>query len=581
MVYTKAIIITLLVLCAFILPAQTNNRNQQVRSLNSIVDFMDEASRINMQMYYDIISFTEGYNSNVKKTNDNAWHVAVSGNTRMKSTGLDTYKEIHPDAEGFINDYESRLLSYFRSKQNLNNRQAKFPVKNADVLSALNGFRLAFDSMLYRYKQMVDYVNEKKFKTDNQYNIAQQIIADLQPWFDKYDAASKTLYDKIQHYYIKSLPPLKSQTLIRTAQQELLRSVDLVGKWADQLHAGNNSERKYNDSLLRVYHKEGSPKAAVYLQKTYGFNDVSNGAFPRSRYDMFYTNMSSTIFWYKNDTATYSDLMSKEQNNYNKFVNNCNWVIHYYNQFIECADGVAFARNMDNSLKMAGEIGADTSQNVLLKRPRLSYQFALVKQDDDNYTVNLSDTSELRRRDLIRSADPHHTVYLLDVSNSMKEEHKLDTLKEAMKYLVTLQRPVDNISIVAFADSAETIMRFTPCNEKKIIYKNIDKLQTSGATNAEDAMRDGYKLIDSTQQYKGRTKIVIITDGQFTLEKPTKKKIEAYQKAGVHLSILLLGKIHDIDTIEYFKMLCEKGNGMFYDMRRNNLKEVLVNEATN
>lgn len=360
----------------------------------------------------------------------------------------------------------------------------------------------------------------------------------------------------------------------------MLHSVELIEKWADQLHEGNNTDCNYNDSLLRVYNKEGQAKAEGYLQKTYGYNRLDNGAYPHSRYDMFYLNMPSTIFWYKADTTSNNPLISLAQNNYNKFVNRYNSVIHYYNQFIECADGLAFANNIDYSLKMAGEIGVDTSQNVLLKKPRISYQFALANVTEENFNATYTgDTTEQRRRALIQAADPHHTVYLLDVSNSMKEEQKLDTLKEAMKYLVNLQRPVDNISIIAFADSAEIIIRFIPCDEKKLIYTQIDKLQTSGATNAEDAMRDGYKLVDSTKLYKGKIKVVIITDGLFTLEKATKKKIEAYQKAGIHLSILLLGKIHDIDTIEYFQMLCEKGNGKFYDMRRNNLKDVLINEA--
>ena len=566
-------------LCAITVAAQ-NNRNQQVRSLNSIVDYMDEASRINMQIYYDILSFSDAYISNIQKRNDHAWHVSVSNTARFRSSNLNAYKDIHPDAEGYINDYESKLLAYFRRKQYLYERLEKFPVKNTGIQTALNAFQQVIDSMLYRYKQMVYYVNEKAFTTDREYSIAGNLINNLQPWFAKYDTAANALYRHIQDYYNQSLPPLKTQTIIRTAQQELLRSVALVDKWAKELYAGNNNERNSNDSLLRVYYKEGRAKAEGYLKQTYGFNNLSNGAFPHSRYNMFFDNMPSTIFWYKNDTAYHNRLISKEQHEYNKFVNIYNGIIHYYNQFIECADGLAAARNMDYSLKMAGEIGVDTSQNLLLKKPRISYQFALLASKQPVYNShNPNDTAAIRHRQLISAAIPHHTVYLLDVSNSMKEEYKLDTLKEAMKYLIALQRSVDNISMIAFADSAKTMLRFIPCDDKNTIYENIDKLQTSGATNAEDALRDGYKLVDGTTQYNGKTKLVIITDGLFTLEKSTRKKIEAYQKAGIHLSILLLGSIHDIDTIEYFQVLCTKGNGKFYDMRLNKLKEVLVTEA--
>lgn len=566
------------------LPAQTVNRNQQVRTLNTIVEFMDEASRLDQQMYYDILSFCRAYALNLKKKNNNIWDISVSASAKLKSGDFSLYEELHPDAEGFINDYESRMLPCIRARMDLKNKVAKFPVKDAGIRLALKAYENCFDSMLYRYKQLVDYVHHQLYKQDDKNAGAKQIISNLQPWFELYNQAAGKLYLNIQHYYTASLPPLKSQAVIRNAQKELLLSVDVIDKWAAELYRGDNSRRVINDSLLRLLNKEGRPKAAAYLQQTYGYNRLSNGAYPHSRYDMFFGNMPATIFWYIGDTVSNNELISRGHNNYNKYVNRYNSVIHYYNEFIECADGQAFANNIDYSLKMAGETGVDTAQNVLLKKPRLAYQFALVvpaDENDDYGNIKQGDSIEQRRRELIRSADPHHTVYLLDVSNSMKEEHKLDTLKEAMKYLVKLQRPVDNISVIAFADSAETIMRFTPCDEKKSIYKNIDKLETSGATNAEDAVLDGYKLVDSTQQYKGKTKIVIITDGQFTLEKPTKKKIEAYQKAGVHLSILLLGSIHDIDTIEYFQMLCAKGNGNFYDMRQNNLMEVLVKEASN
>lgn len=558
-----------------------NDRNQQVRSLNSIIGCMDESSRVNLQIYYDILSFSEAYIDNLQKRNDNRWHVSVSAGARLRSGDLSQYKELHPDAEGYINDWEAKLLPFIREKQHLQERLAKFPVKDEAIISGFSSFMIAFDNMLYKYKAMVDYVQQQAFKNDDSLVRAKRLIDDLQPWFERYDAASKKLYQLIENHY-QSLPSLRSQALIRQAGAELLLSTGLVEKWAGELYAGDNSHRRYNDSLLHVLYTVGKEKDAAYLKNTYGFGNLSNGAFPHSRYKTFYDFMPSTIFWYMGDTASYNKLIPKAYDNYNRFVNRYNSVIHYYNQFIECADGQALARNMDYSLKMAAGVGADTTQNVLLKKPRIAYRFALVAAPEEALAAaSPADTADRRRQEQIHGADPHHTVYLLDVSNSMKEENKLDTLKEAMNYLVNLQRPVDHISVIAFADNAETLLRFTSCEEKNVIYKRIGKLIPNGGTNAGDAMRDGYRLIDSTQQYKGKTRLVIITDGLFNVDKATRKKIEAYQRAGVHLSILLLGKYHEQETLNYFQALCTKGNGRFYDMRRHNLKDALVAEAVN
>jgi len=95
----------------------------------------------------------------------------------------------------------------------------------------------------------------------------------------------------------------------------------------------------------------------------------------------------------------------------------------------------------------------------------LLHRFTLVSQEENNYTSN-ADITALRRCEFIRSAAPHHAVYLPDASNSMKEGRKPDALKEAMKTRAKIAAPVDKISIITFTDSAETIMRFMPCAEK-------------------------------------------------------------------------------------------------------------------
>ncbi len=68
--------------------AQVNDRNEQVRSLNMIVTYMDEASRINQQVYFDIVTFARAYKSNAARLNNNARSVSVSPDMRLKSSDL-------------------------------------------------------------------------------------------------------------------------------------------------------------------------------------------------------------------------------------------------------------------------------------------------------------------------------------------------------------------------------------------------------------------------------------------------------------------------------------------------------------
>lgn len=183
---------------------------------------------------------------------------------------------------------------------------------------------------------------------------------------------------------------------------------------------------------------------------------------------------------------------------------------------------------------------------------------------------------------MIHAAEPHHNIYLLDISNSMKEESRLDSLKTGLHYLVHLQRETDRMSVITFNDSAKIILQFLPCTQREKIIESIDTLITKGSTNVQDALLDAYKIVDSTrQQYNGKTKLVLVTDGMFDLSKKIRKKIETYDKAGIPLSIILMGSLHDVETIEFLEKICEKGNGNFYYMRKYNLYEVLVAEASN
>lgn len=195
--------------------------------------------------------------------------------------------------------------------------------------------------------------------------------------------------------------------------------------------------------------------------------------------------------------------------------------------------------------------------------------------------IDITDTAFLRRQAIIHAAEPHHTIYLVDISNSMKEESRLDSLKTGLHYLVYLQRETDRLSLITFNDSAKTILQFEPSTQREKIMETIDTLITRGGTNVQDALLDAYKIVDSTrQQYNGKTKLVLVTDGMFDLSKKIRKKIETYDKAGIPLSIILMGSLHDVETIEFLEKICEKGNGNFYYMRKYNLYEVLVTEAS-
>ena len=293
--------------------------------------------------------------------------------------------------------------------------------------------------------------------------------------------------------------------------------------------------------------------------------------------------MPSTIFWFKTDTAYQHKQLQRGVDNYNKYVNRYNWVIHYYNNFIENADGAAMAKTREYSMKMAAAVGMDTAQNVLLKKPRIGYRFGLAdqpgKQVPVNNTAAYPDTVRITPAPRLQQVQPNHTVYLLDVSNSMKEQNRLDSLKKAILYLVSLQRVVDRISVIEFADKPEIMLNFIPCNNLPLITQEIERLETKGGTNATDAIIRGYRLIDSIGFYAGVTKLMIITDGAFEIDKQTRKLMESRQKSGIMLSILLLAEYQETATTAYLNKLIKKGAGQLYTLQQMSIQAALIQEA--
>ncbi len=578
-------ITTVVLLLSGLLLAQ-NKRNVTVRTLNTVIDYMDEASRINQLVYFDLLNFSQAYLVNQKKRSPNYWYSKISATVRLKSGSYAGLPQIKPDKEGFINDYDATFLPLYRAKNVMEAAIRNNKLNNPAVLSALRAFDTQLDSMVNAFKELVTYIHQKKFDTDEGFTYAGKIIDRLTPLFDAYKKASDHLYQAIETYYTTALKPAATQALIQTAQKELLQSVNLLENWEQQLYADDDGLRLQNDRQLRALYEEGRQKDSLYLSRTYGYNYLSHGAFPHSRYKMFYSNMPSTIFWFKTDTVYHNKQLQRGVNNYNAFVNRYNWMIHYYNRFIESADGLAISNTLEYSMKMAADVGLDTAQNVLLKKPRIGYRFglvqpsataALVKQTEKPVTGDTVMRTAAATR--LQQVQPNHTVYLLDVSNSMLEQDRLDSLKKAILYLVALQREVDRISVIEFARKPEVILDFIACNNLPLITGKINRLLTKGATNAGEAIVKGYELIDSIGFYAGVTKLMIITDGAFEIDKATKKLLEAKQKSGVVLSILLLTKYPQTSTTGYFNKLIRKGRGQVYTLEQNSLQEVLLQEA--
>jgi Ca-activated chloride channel family protein len=173
---------------------------------------------------------------------------------------------------------------------------------------------------------------------------------------------------------------------------------------------------------------------------------------------------------------------------------------------------------------------------------------------------------------------PANLVFLLDVSGSMNEEHKLPLLKSALKLLVAQLRAVDRVAIVVYAGSSGLVLPSTAGDRKAEILSAIDRLEAGGSTNGGAGIELAYQLAQQNFIRNGSNRVVLATDGDFnvgvTSEEALVRLIEEKRAGGVFLSVLGFGTGNIKDST--MEKLADKGNGNYaYIDTLNEARKVL------
>jgi|GEM_PF-756280 len=570
---------------------RTPDRNQGVHALNSITTYLNQAFYINIAAYTDIRFFSSSYVHNLERPGTFSWQIYDNKRAKLRYDFGTDFKDypMKPDAEGYLTSWENEWFKMLRARKQMEAQLAPLHLPaNGELMWQLNLFSQNLDSMLQRHNRIVQYVYDREFEQDApQYKKAYRLIMELQACFPAYRNTLRALYRAMEAMYNEKWPPLRTQPIIQEAEKELRKSVLLAEAWEEDLYNGVSAGNASYDAQLRTLNAEGLSRDSVLFARTYGYGSPSNGAMPHTRYVTFFKMMHSSIYHYAGGRTYYESYMENAPQDYNRFTSGFNSLMEYYNRFVDCADGGLLAEDMDYSVPMAARLGVDTARNPLLHRPRTGMLFIFKgkKQDIPPPADTLplpvpQDTVPLTHEAMIRSATPHHLIYLVDVSSSMRANGQLDSMKAAISYLVRLQRPQDRISLLTFSSEAHRFLSFISCDNKTHILSVIRDLNPGGGTEAGKGLAAAYALADSCLAYEGKTRILLATDGVFHLDKRSEKRIAQYALRGIRLSILLSGHRHEKSTLDYYERLSTGSGGLFYRVGAAGLRDVLVKEAT-
>lgn len=562
----------------------SQGRNESVRQLNDIVSMMDEASRLNYTWYYDAVQLAKALYRSKEKINPNYFYSSRSTNGgTVYYTGMEKafrFKELQPDSKGHLPSYMADLIPWLEEKEHVLEMLHKPHRSTAAIDSFVYRYIRCTDSLYASHTRLTNYVSNKTYLEDPAFTKAKVLLKEQETRFEACHEASGALASALQQLYSASFPPNKSHAPEQLAEQEMRLTIRLLDDWERTLDKGDFSQNSRYDSLLRQLNKTALSKDSIYLYKTRGYGQRNNGWWAHSRYRSFFGMLQSTVYWYKSARYDKEPFLKPELVRYNGFINGYDTGMEYYNRFVELFDGKSMVVASSCCLSPS-EI--DTATNVFLKKPRLLYRFATVETTEPETNHPVSATHELPTlqsdAERISKAKPHHLVYLLDASSSMNEPDRLPELKTEVKYLVALQRPADRISMVSFASHAHIILQDKACIQKPAIYSTIDQVSALGSTNISEGLARAVHIADSCRLKEGITKVLLFTDGAFSLSKSDKKLLRSLEKSNTGFCLVYLG--HTQKSVEEeLKKICETAKGRYYSTHDNNLKEVLVREAS-
>ena len=172
-------------------------------------------------------------------------------------------------------------------------------------------------------------------------------------------------------------------------------------------------------------------------------------------------------------------------------------------------------------------------------------------------------------------------IFLVDVSGSMDDPHKLPLVQWGLQRLVDQLGENDRVGIVVYASASGVVLPSTSCMNKVEVLSAIEGLRAGGSTNGGAGIQLAYDLATKNFIKNGTNRVILATDGDFNVGVTDNDQlvqlIEAKAKSGVFLSVLGfgMGNIKD-DKLE---KLADKGNGhyAYIDSPREAYK-VLVEE---
>lgn len=156
-------------------------------------------------------------------------------------------------------------------------------------------------------------------------------------------------------------------------------------------------------------------------------------------------------------------------------------------------------------------------------------------------------------------------TFVIDVSGSMNMETRLELVKDALELLVEQLRPTDEIGIVVYGSRARVVLEHTPVDNASAILRAIQRLNAEGSTNAEEGLREGYRLARKHFNPEAVNRVILCSDGVANVGRTGPdsilKEIREYAGKNIYLTSVGFGMGNYNDVL--MEQLANDGDGFY------------------
>lgn len=156
-------------------------------------------------------------------------------------------------------------------------------------------------------------------------------------------------------------------------------------------------------------------------------------------------------------------------------------------------------------------------------------------------------------------------TFVIDVSGSMNMETRLELVKDALELLVEQLRPTDEIGIVVYGSNARVVLEHTSVQNASTILRVIRQLKAEGATNAEEGLREGYRLARKHFNPETINRVILCSDGVANVGRTGPDSIlrEIREDAGKNIYLITIGVGMGNFNDVLMEQLANNGDGFY------------------